>query len=175
MRKPAPNARSFEVLFLGNQGFRRRSQIGGAPEEPWNLGRNRILHFAAGFAAGKSLWVWRESWDISIPTIRQVATLHQLPIARLRRKCFLVGVKFFVPLAFPFCAAINGPAHVFLSFWRDQELRVRRPAVADLGEPNLIFAQRLAVGLLGVMLVRRSPCDVAINDDERGTTLLFLG
>ena len=42
----------------------------------------------------------------------------------------------------------------------DEELGVLGPAVDPLGEPDLVLAQRLAVGRAGVLLVRarRSRC-----------------
>ena len=46
-------------------------------------------------------------------------------------------------------------------------MRVRRPAVHNLGEPHFVLAQSLAVRFLGVLAVRRSETDVAIDDDQR--------
>ena len=48
-----------------------------------------------------------------------------------------------------------------------EELGVLRPAVVPLGEPDLLLAERLAVGGAGVLLVRRAPGDVAVDDDQR--------
>ena len=50
---------------------------------------------------------------------------------------------------------------------RHQEFRVLRPAVVALGQPDLFFAQRLAVRRAGVLLVRRAIRDVAVHDDQR--------
>src|SRR5436190_1584239 len=46
------------------------------------------------------------------------------------------------------------------------EVLVRRPAVALLGQPDLLLAQRGAVGAGGVLLVRRAVGDVRADDDE---------
>ena len=54
---------------------------------------------------------------------------------------------------------------------RHEELRVLRPSVAALGETDLLVAERLAVGLRRVLLVRRTVADVAVEDDERGAAL----
>src|SRR5207249_5671195 len=53
----------------------------------------------------------------------------------------------------------------------DQELRLLRPAVAALGQANLLFTERLAVGRRRVVLVRGAVADVAVEDDERGAPL----
>ena len=53
----------------------------------------------------------------------------------------------------------------------DEELRVLRPAVDALGQADLLVAERLAVGLGRVLLVRRAVADVAVEDDERGAAL----
>ena len=50
---------------------------------------------------------------------------------------------------------------------RDEEFRVLGPAVIALGKLHLVFAERLAVGGAGVLLVRRAIADVAVEDDER--------
>jgi hypothetical protein len=38
-----------------------------------------------------------------------------------------------------------------------------------LGELDLLLAERLAVGGVGVLLVGRAPGDVAVDDDQRGS------
>ena len=53
----------------------------------------------------------------------------------------------------------------------DEELRVLGPAVGALGEADLLLAERLAVGLGGVLLVRRTVADVAVQNDEGGAAL----
>src|SRR5215468_6457225 len=53
----------------------------------------------------------------------------------------------------------------------DQELRVLRPAVAALGEADFLLAERFPVGGGGVVLVRSTVADVAVQDDERRTSL----
>jgi hypothetical protein len=48
-----------------------------------------------------------------------------------------------------------------------EELLVLRPAVVPLGQPDLLLAERLAVGGAGVLLGRRTPGDVTLDDDQR--------
>src|ERR1700688_4287783 len=57
---------------------------------------------------------------------------------------------------------------MFVDAVGDQEFRIFGPAIISLGEPDLLFPERLAVGGRGVLLVRRAPAYVAIYDDERG-------
>src|SRR5262249_61832556 len=49
----------------------------------------------------------------------------------------------------------------------NEKLRVLGPAVGALGESHLFLAQRLAVRLGTVLLVRRAPADVTVEDDPR--------
>src|SRR6202040_2180327 len=48
------------------------------------------------------------------------------------------------------------------------ELLVFWPAVVALGEPDLVFTQRFAVGPAGVLFVGGAVSDVAVHDDQRG-------
>ena len=57
---------------------------------------------------------------------------------------------------------------------RDQELGVLGPAVGALGLADLLLAERLAVGLGRVLLVRGAVADVAVDDDQRGPVPLLL-
>src|SRR3954451_7326158 len=52
--------------------------------------------------------------------------------------------------------------------FRHEELRVLRPPIVALGETDLFLAKRLAVGSAGVVLVRSSITDMALDDDQRG-------
>src|SRR5262245_38011969 len=64
-------------------------------------------------------------------------------------------------------AAADALAEVLVHAVGDQELRVLRPAIGSLRQPNLLLAERLAVGGAGVLLVWRAPGDVAVHDDQR--------
>ena len=48
----------------------------------------------------------------------------------------------------------------------NQEFGVLRPAVELLGQPDLVLAQGLAMGAVGILLVGGAPGDVAVNDDQ---------
>ena len=49
----------------------------------------------------------------------------------------------------------------------DEKFGILRPAIAPLGETYLLFAERLAVGGAGVVLVRRAIADMALDDNQR--------
>src|SRR5689334_15483115 len=48
----------------------------------------------------------------------------------------------------------------------DKKFFCLRPAVSSLRQPDLVFAQRFSVGRAGILLVWRSPRDVALDDDQ---------
>ncbi len=50
----------------------------------------------------------------------------------------------------------------------NQELGVGIPAVELLGQADLVGAERLAVGFLGILPVGSAVADVAVHDDQRG-------
>ena len=47
---------------------------------------------------------------------------------------------------------------------RHEELRVLGPPVAAFGKADLLFTERLAVGFGGVLLVRRTVADMAVEN-----------
>src|SRR5215472_7820891 len=49
---------------------------------------------------------------------------------------------------------------------RDEELRLWRPAVVTLRQPDLFLAERFAVRSARILLVRRAVGDVAVDDDQ---------
>src|SRR6266850_4822339 len=53
----------------------------------------------------------------------------------------------------------------------NEELRVFRPSVKALGQPNFLFAERLAVRFFRVLAVRSAIANVTVDDDQRGTVL----
>ncbi len=58
---------------------------------------------------------------------------------------------------------------------RHQELRVRIPVELLLGQPDLLLAERRAVGLARTLLVRRRPADDRLDVDQRRAVLVGLG
>ena len=64
-------------------------------------------------------------------------------------------------------ALADAVAEVLADAVGHEELGVLRPAVVPLGQPDLLLAERLAVGGAGVLLVGRAVGDVAVDDDQR--------
>ena len=56
---------------------------------------------------------------------------------------------------------------VFAHAVRHQELRLFRPAIPALGQADFFFAQWFAVRRTRVLLVRRTICDMGIDNDQR--------
>ena len=80
-----------------------------------------------------------------------------------------------LPLGSQAAAPLADPVgEVLVDAVGDQELGVLGPPVGALGLAHLLLAQRLAVGLGGVLLVGRAVADVAVDDDQRGPPLLPL-
>jgi len=55
----------------------------------------------------------------------------------------------------------------------NQELGILGPAIEALAKADLLFAQRLAVGRGGVLLVRGAVANVAVQNDEGGAARRF--
>ncbi len=51
----------------------------------------------------------------------------------------------------------------------NQELGVLGPAVHAFRQPDFLFPERFAVSFFGVLPVRRTPADVTVHNNERGT------
>src|SRR5262249_4298037 len=54
------------------------------------------------------------------------------------------------------------------------ELQIFRPAVVPFRQPDLLFAQGLAMRTAGILLVRCAVSDMAIHNDQRGPILRIL-
>jgi hypothetical protein len=65
----------------------------------------------------------------------------------------------------------NPSRKVFIDPIRNEKLGILRPSVTAFGETDLIVAERFAMGGGGVLLVRGTVPDVAVQHDERGTAL----
>ena len=112
--------------------------------------------------------------NIFVPALGQVAIRDQFPFLGEIREGLCPGLVTIVPLLLPLGAALDGLPHVGLRFFRHEELRVRRPAIVDLGEADLFRAQRLTVSFSSVLLVRRAPANVTVDDDQRWPLRLVL-
>ena len=127
------------------------------------------LRVAMPFSSGSKLGMLR------VPAVRQLAALHRLDLRRRAPARRPVGLEQPLPLGAQLGAALaDHLGEVLLDPVGDEELRVLGPAVEALGLPDLLLAERLAVGLGRVLLVRRAVADVAVDDDQRRPLLLVL-
>src|SRR4029453_15055278 len=101
------------------------------------------------------------------PTIRQLAAQHAIALVGKFGKLASILLKLSPPGSVQRQAARpDALLEMFESPVGDQELRIRRPAVVTLRQPDLLLAQRFAVRRAGILLVRRTVGDVAVHDDE---------
>src|SRR5262249_45181642 len=86
-----------------------------------------------------------------------------IPSVRIEEVC---------PAASGFRATLADPVGEMLANTIGHEkFRVLRPAVVALAHPDLIIAGRLAMSFQGVLFVRRTVTDVAVQDEEGGAAL----
>ena len=82
--------------------------------------------------------------------------------------------KQFCPRAPRLTAARANPCReVIVDAIGHEELCVLGPSVVALAESNLFIAKRFAVGSGGIVLVRRTIADMAIQDNKSGASLLL--
>ena len=155
------------------RGLGRWAEVRGAAEEPGDVLREHVQHLARGVAAGDPLRVGGEDREVPVPAGGQLAPLHLVDLGgelgvlrrgRRRRASVHCRAGLRAPRADP-------GGEVLAHAVGHEELRVLGPAVGALGEPDLLVAERLAVGRGGVLLVRRAVADVAVEDDEGGPPL----
>ena len=148
-------------------GFGGRREVGGATDQPRIVRRNRVEHLAARLPRRQPFGIGRESRQIGVPAIRQFASLHRLDLLCQVGKFTPVGLEQLAPGLVEFAAApANALREVLAHAVRHEKFGVLRPAVVFLGEPHLVFAQRLAVSGAGILLVRCAIADVAVHHDQ---------
>src|SRR5262245_37254102 len=62
--------------FVSKQGLVRWAEVGRSAQEPRDVLRQNVEHFARGFASSDALWVRRKYGQIAIPAIREFTPLH---------------------------------------------------------------------------------------------------
>src|SRR5262249_32241611 len=138
-----------------------------AAEEPGNVLRQHVQHLARGVASGDALEISRKGRQVAIPSRGKLAPLHLLDLGGELRELPAVVGKERLP-----AAPRIGPAraNASIDLLHDpvgyEDLGIPRPAIGALREPDLVLAQRLAMGGCGINLVGRAVADVAIEDDE---------
>jgi hypothetical protein len=146
----------------------RVGEVGGAGDHPRDPLGDRVLDLVRGLAGRQPLlFVRLERGDRLVPAFRQPAALHRLDLGRKLGLLALEGAQLPLPLGSQLgTAPADLLGEALADAVRDEELSVLGPAVGALGQPHLLLPQRFAMGGLGVLLVRRAPADVAVDDDQ---------
>src|SRR4029077_20729337 len=166
---PASGSRGFKISRFGKcqERFVRRAEIRRSSQEPGNALSKDVQYFAGSVAAREALGIGGEAWQVAVPSDGQLAPLHLVDLSGEFRKLIMVSGKQRLP-----AAPRLGPARANTSVEsardpvRYQELCVLGPAVGSLGEPDLLFAQGLAVGRRSVDLVWGAVADMAVQNDQ---------
>ena len=152
----------------GQAGLGRGGQVGRAADQPGHVLGQRVEHLArrdsrvamplaSAGNVGRSLSQPSGSWRCCIRSSWSASSgylaLYSLELGE-------PGVAELL------AAAADALLEVLVDAVGDQELGVLGPAVELLGQPDLVLAQRLAVGAVRVLLVGRAPGDVAVDDDQ---------
>src|SRR5262249_43516504 len=147
MHVTAAGAVSFEIAGIFEVGFSRRREVGGATDEPRTFRRDGVEHLAARLARCHALGVGGKLRQRRLPSVRRLARVDTVELLRLLRIFGAVGGEQLAP---GFAQLASAPADAvgeMLAYAvRHEEMRVFGPAVILLGEPHLVFAERLTVG-----------------------------
>ena len=156
------------VVF--ERGLGRRREIRRAAEQPRNILRERIEDLTRRVATGDALGVGGEDRQIAVPACGKLPPLHLLDLGREFGVLRAIGSEQVGPLAMgPRAARADSFGEVLAHAVRNQKLGILGPAVGAFDQPNLVFAERIAVGGGGILAMRRAVADVAVEDDQRGT------
>ena len=144
-------------------------------DEPGDLLADRVLDLVRRLAGRHRPVVGVEARDLGVPAVGQLAALHLVDLAGELGLVGGVGLELRLPRGAGVVAAgADALGEALLDAVGDQELGVLGPAVGGLRLAHLVLAERLAVRRGGVLLVRRAPADVAVDDDQRRPALLGL-
>ena len=147
-----------------------------ASEEPGNVLGQNVQHLAGGVTPGDALGIGGENGRLrSHPAGSSRRCIWSTSVARSGYcALYLANSSFHSWWAW----APRAPMpvrEVFIHAIGNQELRVLRPSIGALGQAHFFDAQRLAVRGGGVLLVRGSVADVAVEHDEGGPMLWCRG
>src|ERR1700704_1404896 len=169
MQVPAARRARLEVSGpLERQG----GLVGGAEirrsaQQPRNVLRKHVEHFARRIPSGDALGIRRKDRKPGIPSGRQLTPLHQVDLGREFRISRPVSREELSPTAVGLRAArANSGGEMFAHAVGNQELGVFGPSVVAFGEANLLLTQRLAMSGGGILLMRRAVTDMAVENDE---------
>src|SRR5262245_55413192 len=149
-----------EVRFCG------WCKIGRAADQPRVSRRDGIEDLARRVAAGNPFRVGGKGREAAVPTIRELAPLHALDLLGELRVLLAIRREQRRPrLASAAAALTDAIAKMLTHPVGDEKLCIFRPTIATLCEPNLLLAERLAVGRAGIMFVRGAIADVTVDQD----------
>src|SRR5262249_5111266 len=118
------------------------------------------------------LGIGRKARQVAIPPRGQLAPLHLLDLGGELRELLTVVGKERVPAPMRLGAARADPGIKLLHDpFGYKKLGILRPAIGALGKPDLLLAQRFAMGGGRINLVGRAVADVAIENDESRSAL----
>ena len=165
-----PGCRGFEVAGAGEL---ERGLVGRARDRPSRPGTRECSARARSAPrprrrARRCPWGRRES-SAGCGPIRRAARAAASGRSRRRARGIARGRRRTAPPSARRAAAPRAPmpaSKCCVHPVGHEELGILRPAIGALGEPDLVLAQRFAVGRGGVDLVRRAVADVAVEDDQ---------
>src|SRR6266576_798295 len=123
-------SRAFELQssFVGS------CQVSRAANQPRHILRHDVENLARTFTGGYAFCIRRKCWQVLVPPIRKLVTLHSIELIRELRIFLAVFVHPLCPLLMQFRAAFpDSFAKVLANSSRHQELGIFRPAVEFLG------------------------------------------
>src|SRR5581483_7084522 len=123
-------------------------------------------------AAGEAFGVGRKLRELRRETRGQLAALHALDLVGELRKSLAVVGQARLPFGMQLLAArAEALAQMIHHAIGHQELGVLGPAIAALGQADLLLAKWFAMRGGGVLLVWCAVADMALTDDQRRTVL----
>ena len=153
--------------FERQERFGGRSQIRGASHQPGDFLGNGIENLSGSGPAGHALGVRGEFRQVPVPTFGQLPALHFRELIREFGILFLVRTKHGCPgVPFGLPSGSDTGSEMVQDFLGHQKFRVFRPSIGFLRQANFIFAQGFAVRAMRILFIRRSECDVTVNNNE---------
>src|SRR5271156_1366314 len=148
------------------------AEIGRASDEPGNILREDVQHFAGCLAARDSFRVGRENGEVGVPTVWEIAALHEINFrGELGIFCAVGGEELCPFDSGLFAAGAYSGCEVVVNAVRNQKLCVFGPAISTLSEADFFIAERLAVSFGSVLFIGRTPTDMTVENDEGRSAL----
>ncbi len=159
--------RALEVAASGHRGARRRIEIRRSADQVRHDASQRLDDRASGVACRHLAVRRREDRQVRLPALGQFAG------KRARESCRQVGVRDRVrvdaapPRRLEFRAPLDGRAKLAQGLVRHIEAAIFGPSQRALGQAHFFDAERLAVRVPRVLLVRAAVADMRARHDER--------